>query len=135
MPQQLAWLTDRQAPPSPKGTDVVDATDYLTTVGVDRCSPLHLRRQQLVAPLGVEGYGRQRPAQLSLCGDDRAPLMLLLGVDEPDAIARSDWVRIALADKPEPPGRYPEVETTFADFEQHHCYDRCKRPVSTTLRS
>ena len=124
MPQQLVWLKDWLAKASPEGSAAVDATPFLLTVGAARCSPLHDAWQKVVEPLRLEGYGRRRDVQLSLCGDDRAPLMLLLGVDDPDAISRSDWVRIAMADRPGPPGQYPEVETTLDGFEAAHCFDR-----------
>lgn len=55
--------------------------------------------------------------------DDRIPQMLYLRVDDPAAIARGDWVRLANCDEPgDLP--LPYAEDFLRDFELRHCYDR-----------
>ncbi|WP_298368775.1 hypothetical protein [Azospirillum sp.] len=55
--------------------------------------------------------------------DERIPQMLYLRVDDPAAIARGDWVRLAMCDEVgDLP--LPYAEDFLADFEQRHCYDR-----------
>lgn len=55
--------------------------------------------------------------------DERIPQMLYLRVDDPAAIARGDWVRLAMCDEAgDLP--LPYAEDFLADFEQRHCYDR-----------
>lgn len=55
--------------------------------------------------------------------DDRIPQMLYLRVDDPAAISRGDWVRLANCDEP---GSlpFPYAEGFLGDFEARHCYDR-----------
>lgn len=55
--------------------------------------------------------------------DDRIPQMLYLRVDDPAAISRGDWVRLANCDEPgDLP--LPYSEDFLGDFEARHCYDR-----------
>ena len=55
--------------------------------------------------------------------DDRIPQMLYLRVDNPAAIARGDWVRLANCDEPNALP-LPYAENFLGDFEARCCYDR-----------
>lgn len=55
--------------------------------------------------------------------DDRIPQMLYLRVDNPAAIARGDWVRLANCDEPNALP-HPYAEDFLGDFETRYCYDR-----------
>lgn len=73
--------------------------DYVKHVEDTLAPPLRPAWRALLAPLPIEGYD-DADVRLSQCGDDRAPYMLLVGVDDPAAIATEDWYRLCFGDKP-----------------------------------
>jgi hypothetical protein len=58
----------------------------------------------------------------------RMPMMAYLAVDDPAALARSDFIRLGLAtgagETAHETTPLPYAETHLADFEQRYCYDR-----------
>jgi hypothetical protein len=78
----------------------------------------------LLAPLCFEAYVENDKSTCSLrhIVDDLIPTMILLGVDDPRTIARSDWVRLCFADGPGKTAPY--AENALTSFEADHCYDR-----------
>ena len=79
----------------------------------------------LIAPLALAGdeAGRKAAVRLRPVLDERMPVMAILAVDDPFAIAPGDWVRLCFADEagPDP---FPYSEPFLAGFEAAHCYDR-----------
>lgn len=98
--------------------------------------PLDQAWREILAPLPVEGYAPAgAEVVLSQCGDDRAPLMVLLAVDEPEAIAASDWYRLAVGDEPDDPGVWPVAPSAARAFESRFCYDAFWQPNRPTFRT
>lgn len=56
-------------------------------------------------------------------GDDRAPILTWLALDDPTALDRGDWMRLAFADAPggDP---LPYAGAFMTAFETDYCYDR-----------
>jgi hypothetical protein len=54
----------------------------------------------------------------------RMPVMAFLAVDDPAALARSDWVRLGMAAGSGEEGRLPFADGFLRDFEARYCYDR-----------
>lgn len=118
-PQSVEWLRNGErcgATPHPPPTqaDMVEKT-------CDKGEPPpagHWR--ELLAPLLPAD---DKAVHLRQVVDERIPLMLYLRVDNPGAISRGDWVRLAVCDDPGS-SELPYGRDFLADFEQRHCYDR-----------
>lgn len=59
----------------------------------------------------------------------RIPVLGYLAVDDPYAISRQDWMRLALASPSGAPGAAPFAPGFLGDFEARYCYDRFWDPV------
>ena len=64
----------------------------------------------------------------------RMPLMAYLAVDDPRALARSDFIRLGLVTGAGD-ADLPYGEQHLADFEQRHCYDRFWSDVGAAPRT
>lgn len=138
-PLEARYYPRRMTLPDPRAADgraavayEVDPHRIIATVtgegdaALPRVVPLFEPWQRLLAPLLVKGLhsadGAAGTPVLAQLGDDRAFVVAQLGVREPHAIGRGDWVRLCFLDSPGSGAPYgPEF---LADFERRHCYDR-----------
>lgn len=78
--------------------------------------------QTLLNPFVTDsgGVGEFSAHQL---GDDRAPTMTYIAVQDPRSISRGDWMRLCFCDDPGT-SHLPYAEGFMQDFEEKFCYDR-----------
>lgn len=127
---RVEWIGQQGAPAART------VEDYPGHAAATLTPPLDQAWREILAPLQVEGYaGADAQVVLSQCGDDRAPLMVLLAVDEPEAIAASDWYRLAIGDPPDDPGVWPVAPSAARGFESRFCYDAFWQPNRPTFRT
>lgn len=84
--------------------------------------PMAAHWQALLAPFdcAVKGSAKFRIEQL---GDDRAPIMTWLAVNELGSISNGDWVRLCFADE-SGQNLYPYARSFLKDFNRKFVYDR-----------
>lgn len=56
-------------------------------------------------------------------GDDRAPILSWIALDDIKQVSHGDWIRLCFADEPGS-SRLPYAGAFMQDFEKNHCYDR-----------
>lgn len=127
-PDRVEWIG--HAGEVMAASDYQDRIKYLSHVGQHRAPRVAEHFEFLLKPL-VPHYsdlaGSVRYRQLEYY---RMPQMALLALDEPEALKRGDYVRLALANGPGNGAELPYSERYLADFEAKYCYDRYyeKRP-------
>ena len=97
---------------------------YLAFVCQHRAPYIAAHWAFLLKPLALyhsEEPGELRYRQLEY---QRMPLMAYLSMEEPQRLARADWVRLGLATGPGEAGTLPFAESHLYGFEQRYCYDR-----------
>jgi hypothetical protein len=128
---RVQWIGQQGGAAKPRTTE-----DHAAHVAATLTPPLDQAWREILSPLSVEGYApADAEVVLSQCGDDRAPLMVLLAVDEPEAIAASDWYRLAIGDPPDDPGVRPVASSAARAFESRFCYDAFWQPNRPTFRT
>ncbi len=105
------------------GSDAQARDVFLAFVGEHRAPRIASHWAFVLRPLvpdhsELEGALRYRQIEYY-----RMPLMAYLAVDDPQALTRSDFVRLGLVTGAGD-GALPFSEQHLADFEQRHCYDR-----------
>jgi hypothetical protein len=107
---------------------------FLAFVGEHRAPRIAAHWEFMLKPLvpdhsELEGTLRYRQIEYY-----RMPLMAYLAVDEPRALARSDFIRLGLVTGAGA-NDLPFAEHHLADFEQRHCYDRFWSDVGAAPRT
>lgn len=108
-------------------SDYEEKQHYLAQVCRHRTARLSAHWQHLLLPLlpehdGPTGQGahiRFRPLE-----HQRIPALACLAVDDPRALTREDWMRLALLAPSGAAGVAPFSPAFLADFETRYCYDR-----------
>lgn len=96
--------------------------DAMLKKGGEPAYPLAAHWQTLLAAFDFAGDGNAPYLALQL-GDDRAPIMTWLAVDNLRAIDPGNWVRTCFADEPGD-SRTPYAGKFLQNFERDFCYDR-----------
>ncbi|MEQ1670844.1 MAG: hypothetical protein ABL893_08310, partial [Hyphomicrobium sp.] len=121
-PACVSWISHDGAVMS--SSDYQDRIKFLSHVGRHRAPGVAAHLEFLLNPL-VPHYsdevGVLRYRQLEYY---RMPQMALLALNEPEQLARGDYVRLALANGPGDGSPLPYTERYLADFEAKYCYDR-----------
>jgi hypothetical protein len=105
-------------------SDYEDRVSFLSHVGQHRAPRVAAHLEYLLHPLVPhysEKSGQMRYRQLEYY---RMPQMAFLALDDPDLLARGDYVRLALANGPGDGSPLPYTERYLTDFEAKFCYDR-----------
>ena len=121
-PASVAWIAQSGAVLST--SDYSDRIKFLSHVGRHRAPGVAAHLEFLLNPLVPhysDGVGILRYRQLEYY---RMPQMALLALDDPELLARGDYVRLALANGPGDGSPLPYTERYLADFEAKYCYDR-----------
>jgi hypothetical protein len=115
-------------------SDAQSREAFLAYVGEHRAPRIAAHWEFILKPLvpdhsELEGALRYRQIEYY-----RMPLLAYLAVDDPRALARSDFVRLGLVTGAGD-NELPFGEQHLADFEQRHCYDRFWSDVGQAPRT
>lgn len=105
-------------------SDYPDQGKYLSTVCRERTAAISADWEVLLAPLVPHASPQPGALRFRQLEYDRMPLMAYLAVDDPMALSRADFARLALATRSGPSDSLPFSAGFLADFEQRFCYDR-----------
>ncbi|HSV71486.1 MAG TPA: hypothetical protein VLI72_15360 [Methylibium sp.] len=97
---------------------------FLAHVAEHRAPRFAAHWEFVLAPLVNHHSAREGVLRFRQIEYYRMPMMAYLAVDEPGALARSDFVRLGLATGGGDASALPYAESHLADFEQRFCYDR-----------
>lgn len=124
-PRKVEWLA--------ADGSVLAASDYenqarfLGSVARHRAPEIAAHWEFLLAPLVHSHLDRPGPIRFRQLEYYRMPLMAYVSLDDPHALTRAQFVRLALATGPGPADALPFSEAHLADFERRYCYDRVWR--------
>jgi hypothetical protein len=119
---RVEWLDASGAPLA--ASDAQERERYLAFVGAHRVPRIDAHWAYLLHPLvqdQSEEVGLIRYRQIEYY---RMPLMAYLALDDPRALSRADFVRLALVTAAGEEGSQSYSQGYVDDFESHYCYDR-----------
>ncbi len=105
-------------------SDYDDRALYLSQVCRQRAPRVAAHWDFLLRPLVPHYSDAAGAVRYRLVDHHRMPQMALLGVADPYALTRADFVRLALATAPGPSDSSPFPERELLDFESRYCSDR-----------
>lgn len=83
----------------------------------------------LLTPMRINQFATSEPLRYRQLEFHRMPTMAYLAVDDPTALTRADYMRLAFASAPGAPDETPYACDFLGDFEQRYCYDRFYDPA------
>jgi len=105
-------------------SDSGEREKFLTFVGQHRVPRIASHWAYLLAPLVQDQTGRPGSIRYRQIEYYRMPLMAYIGMDDPRALTRNDFVRLGLVAAKGDSAVAPFPSNYVADFEQRYCYDR-----------
>ncbi len=97
---------------------------YLEFVGRHRAPCIAAHWEFLLRPLALHHSPQAGAIRYRQIEYYRMPLMAYLALDDPHALERADWVRLALVGAPGSGDALPYSERHLLGFEHRYCYDR-----------
>jgi hypothetical protein len=97
---------------------------YLDHVARFRTPCLAAHWSWLIEPLGMERPGQTAALRYRQLEYYRMPFTVYLALDDPHALTRADFVRLALVTRPGPADELEYSEASLRTFEAEHCDDR-----------
>ncbi len=97
---------------------------YLASVCSQRAPRISSHWAFLLRPLVLDQSEDSGAMRFRLIEYHRMPVMAYLGMEDPGALSRSDFVRLGLVTEANAEGALPYSDRHCADFEQRYCYDR-----------
>lgn len=120
--QRVEWLgRDGQVLAS---SDYENREKYLDSVSQYHSPAIARHWEYLLQPLGLNQTASKGATRYRQIEYHRMPLMAYLSFDDPRALTRADFVRLALVTRPGDSSHLPYSESALANFEQQYCYDR-----------
>jgi hypothetical protein len=105
-------------------SDYRDRDKFLAAVCERRAPRLSAHWECLLKPLVQDASDEAGTLRYRLVEYYKMPVMAYLAMDDMRALARSDYVRLALVTGRGAPATLPFAAPFLADFEQRYCYDR-----------
>ena len=105
-------------------SDSGERQKFLTFVGQHRVPRIAAHWAFLLAPLVQDQTGSPGLLRYRQIEYYRMPLMAYIGLDDPRALTRNDFVRLAMVTAKGDSAVAPFPANYVADFEQRYCYDR-----------
>jgi len=105
-------------------SDYRDRDKFLAAVCERRAPRLSAHWEFLLKPLVQDASDEAGTLRYRLVEYYKMPVMAYLAMDDMRALARSDYVRLALVTGRGAPATLPFAAPFLADFEQRYCYDR-----------
>ncbi|MCC0002325.1 MAG: hypothetical protein H6871_04745 [Methylobacteriaceae bacterium] len=126
-PESVEWLGADGAVLA--ASDYQARTKYLASVCKDQASAISYHWEYLLAPMMLNQRAQVAPVRYRQLEFHRMPTMAWLAVDDPRALTRADFMRLAFASAPGAATETPYAPGFLADFEQRYCYDRFYDPL------
>ena len=126
-PESVEWLGADGAVLA--ASDYQARTKYLASVCKDQASAISYHWEYLLAPMMLNQRAQIAPVRYRQLEFHRMPTMAWLAVDDPRALTRADFMRLAFASAPGAATETPYAPGFLADFEQRYCYDRFYDPL------
>ncbi|MBC7951530.1 MAG: hypothetical protein H7Z12_06855 [Rhodospirillaceae bacterium] len=105
-------------------SDYTDQAKYLKSVCCEHAAGISADWEFLLAPMVPHASSRPGALRFRQLEYDRMPIMAYVAVDDPMALSRGDFVRLALATRSGPSEALPFSADFLAEFERQFCYDR-----------
>lgn len=105
-------------------SDYENDEKFLGMVAEQKASAISADWEFLLAPLVHHAGDRPGTMRFRQLEYDRMPVMAYVAVDDPAALSRADFVRLALASRSGPPDALPFSERWLRAFEKDYCYDQ-----------
>ena len=116
-------------------SDYENRRKYLQFVCRHRSPNVAAHWEYLLWPLALYHSDREGVIRYRQIEYHRMPLLAYLGFDDPQALTRGDFARLALVAKAGPSDPLPYSEAELAHFEWQYCYDKFWDPANPALSS
>ena len=120
--QRVEWLDAQGAVLS--SSDTEGRERFLSFVSEHRIPRISAHWEWLLKPLALDEANCDQLVRYRQLEYYRMPMMAYLAVDDPRALSRDDFVRLAFVSAAEADESIPFVEGPPAEFEPRFCYDR-----------
>jgi len=121
-PHRVEWLSRSGQVLSVSDFDA--RSKYLSFVARNRTPCLAQHWEFLLQPLALEYPGQTQTLRYRQLEYYQMPFMLYLALDDPAALTRADFVRLALVARPGDRAALPYSAGTLENFEKDYCDDR-----------
>ncbi|HRD50680.1 MAG: hypothetical protein JNK95_10895 [Candidatus Competibacter sp.] len=132
-PRRVEWLS--AAGETLAVSDYQDRRQYLPFVCRHRSPNVAAHWEYLLRPLALYHSDNEGVMLYRQVEYHRMPLLAYLSFDDPHALTRGDFARLALIAKPGASDTLPYSERELADFEQKYCYDKFWDPANPAFSS
>lgn len=126
-PERVEWLGADGAVLAASDYDA--RAKYLASACKDQAAAISQHWEYLLAPMTLNQRAQMAPVRYRQLEFHRMPTMAYLAVDDPRALTRADYMRLAFASAPGAPTETPYAAGFLSDFEQRYCYDRFYDPL------
>ncbi|HAO31933.1 MAG TPA: hypothetical protein DCQ84_03130 [Candidatus Competibacteraceae bacterium] len=116
-------------------SDYENRRKYLHFVCQNRTPNISAHWEFLLRPLALYNTSQEGVIRYRQIEYHRMPLLAYVSVNDPQALTRGDFARLALITKAGPSDTLPYSEAELAHFEQQYCYDKFWDPTNPALSS
>ena len=132
-PRRVEWLAATGE--TLAASDYENRRKYLNFVCQHRSPNVAAHWDYLLQPLVLYHSDREGMIRFRQIEYHRMPLLAYLSFDDPSALTRGDFARLALITRSGPSDTLPYSEQELIDFEQRYCYDKFWNPTNPALGS
>ncbi|MBL8254884.1 MAG: hypothetical protein JNJ76_14925 [Candidatus Competibacter sp.] len=132
-PYRVEWLS--AAGETLAVSDYENRRKYLRFVCQHRSPSVAAHWEYLLWPLALYHSDREGVIRYRQIEYHRMPLLAYLSFNDPQALTRGDFARLALVAKAGPSDTLPYSEAELAHFEWQYCYDKFWDPTNPALSS